>query len=381
MSSSRADPRSGEARYAALDWLRAMATLGVFVFHSGAPYVARDWHFSSESKSFALTIWNASLLVWIMPLFFTISGASMGFALRIHSPCDFVVERLRRLLVPLLFGIFVMAPPQVYVERLSRHQFECSFLAFYPHYFNAPYLEIGGAGNFAWMGLHLWYLQALLIMSLLCLPLFLVVERNWKAQWSGESRRWLRRPATMFLLALPIGAIEWLFGNVGLGGWNMLAYPIFFAYGFILAQSPTAINVVKRSAPLALPLAVFATILLLWRVLDRGPVAYAQYDPRWLAVLYAFAGWCWVVALVGLAYRFFNRGYPALSRLSKLLLPIYILHQTVIVIIAYLVYRNALGVFDKYLMVLSSSAMVAILLCAGVIGKFRGPVANRVGIC
>lgn len=62
-SSSRTDPTSGEARHAAFDWLRATTTCGVFVFHRGAPYVAGDWRFSSESKSFALTVWSASLLV------------------------------------------------------------------------------------------------------------------------------------------------------------------------------------------------------------------------------------------------------------------------------------------------------------------------------
>lgn len=136
-----------------------------------------------------------------MPLFFTISGVSTHFALRFYSARQFVAERLRRLLIPLLLGVFVIAPLQVYLERVSRKQFDGSFLAFYPHYFNALYLEIGGAGNFAWMGLHLWYLLMLLVLSLIFLPVFTSLDRYLQTLPVCCRHRGIERSAIIFLLS------------------------------------------------------------------------------------------------------------------------------------------------------------------------------------
>ncbi len=155
----------------ALDWLRVLATLAVFLFHSGAAFAAGDWHLNAPTKSFAITVWNGWLLLWIMPLLFLIAGASTLFSLQKRAPLQLLHERVNRLLAPLLFGILVIVPPQVYIERLSRGQFSGSFWAFYPHYFDGWYLAIGGPGNFAWMGLHLWFLLLLLVLTLLLLPL------------------------------------------------------------------------------------------------------------------------------------------------------------------------------------------------------------------
>lgn len=206
------------ARHGALDMLRALATLAIFIFHSGAPYVAGDWHISSPSKSFVLTVWNAWLLMWAIPLFFVLSGWSMCLALPVYSVQRLVSERIRRLLIPFLFGVFVIAPPQVYLERLQRGQFDGSFIEFYPHYFNAPYLEIGGVGNFAWMGLHLWYLLMLLVLSLFCLPLFAWLHENSQTPLARRLNLWMTRPLAILAFATPLALIERLFGNVGLGG-------------------------------------------------------------------------------------------------------------------------------------------------------------------
>ncbi|MBM3563773.1 MAG: hypothetical protein FJX15_12360 [Alphaproteobacteria bacterium] len=151
----------------------------------------------------------------------------------------------------------------------------------------------------------------------------------------------------------------------------MLAYPIFFVYGLILTKLPTAVEVVKQSALLALALAVFGTVLLLWRVYNQGPVAYGQYKPSWLGALHAFAGWRWVLALIGSAYRVLNRGRPVLAGTNELLLPIYILHQAIIVVVAYQIEQTSSGMWEKYLIVMTTSAILTILICVAVIRKFR----------
>src|SRR4030042_3954385 len=94
-----------------------------------------------------------------MPLFFVLSGASPFYSLCLRKPGQFIQERVKRLIVPLVFGILVLIPPQVYLERIYFSQFIGNFFQFYPNYFDGIY---GFGGNFALFRHHLWYLLFLL---------------------------------------------------------------------------------------------------------------------------------------------------------------------------------------------------------------------------
>ncbi|MCL4517408.1 MAG: hypothetical protein M1379_17815 [Firmicutes bacterium] len=74
-----------------------------------------------------------------------------------------------RLAVPWALVVFILSPHQVYIERLTHRQFSGSFAGFLPHYFDGWY-GIAPNGNFAWMGLHLWYLLFLFLFSTVTLP-------------------------------------------------------------------------------------------------------------------------------------------------------------------------------------------------------------------
>jgi len=86
------------------------------------------------------------------------------------------------LLVPLCIGIVLLVPPQVYAERRLRGQFQGSFLAFFPHFFEGVYPH----GNFSWH--HLWFLGHLFLYSLLALPLF----RYWQHPAASVNSHGLR---------------------------------------------------------------------------------------------------------------------------------------------------------------------------------------------
>jgi hypothetical protein len=351
----------------AIDWLRVLATLAVFVFHSGAPFAAGDWHLNAPNKSFPITVWNAWLLLWIMPLLFCIAGASTFFSLQTRPTSRFLGERVNRLLVPLLFGILVVVPPQVYIERISRNQFAGAFWAFYPHYFDGWYLAIGGPGNFAWMGLHLWFLLLLFLLTLLALPLL----RWWQAACSQPGldslTQQLDQPERLLLLALPLAVIEWLWGNVGLGGWHMLTYPLFFLYGaFLFALRPMD-AIFRRAMGPALVGALITTVLLFVTVYGDGMVAFGQYPHGWQRILHAVSGWCWVVAWLGLAYRWLTVRTPFLTHANEAVLPFYILHQTVIILVGYAVSQSSWPIAVSYGGVLVGSLLGIFLLYVGLI--------------
>jgi peptidoglycan/LPS O-acetylase OafA/YrhL len=73
-----------------LDWLRVLAILAVFVFHSGRFFDLGGWHVKNPTTYFGMQVWITFLANWLMPVVFVISGASLFFALGSRGTWKFV---------------------------------------------------------------------------------------------------------------------------------------------------------------------------------------------------------------------------------------------------------------------------------------------------
>nr|HMQ56208.1 acyltransferase family protein [Anaerolineae bacterium] len=193
-----------------IDWLRVLATLAVFLFHCARFFNDEGWHIKNNELDLGMTIFVNIVAQWLMPLFFILSGGSIYYALVSRRSGAFIRERMTRLLPPLIFGILVLIPPQVYIESVSGQSdtvppFAGSFLEFYPHYFDGFYAF---GGYFAWMGLHLWYLLVLFILSLLTLPLFILLKTHTGQRGVTGLAAGLAKPGLFRLLPAPLIIFE-----------------------------------------------------------------------------------------------------------------------------------------------------------------------------
>ena len=118
------------SRYEFLDWLRVLAILLLLFFHTGMLFVGWGWHITNAETIPALQ-WPMDIAHRLrMPLLFVIAGAGMWFALRRRYLGAFLGERTLRLFVPLVVGMFLIVPPQVYVERIEHGEFTGGYLEF-----------------------------------------------------------------------------------------------------------------------------------------------------------------------------------------------------------------------------------------------------------
>ena len=132
-----------------LDWIRIIATLVVVLYHCSMFFNPLPWHVKNNSINNTCIFAYTNLVVnWMMPVFFAVSGISAYYSLKKRDSKIFLKERFLRLGIPLVFGVFLLSPPQVYMEKSSHHQFNGSLLDFLPHVFDGIYLDIGGKGNF-----------------------------------------------------------------------------------------------------------------------------------------------------------------------------------------------------------------------------------------
>ncbi len=348
-----------------IDWLRCSAMLMVFLFHCARFFDEHPWHVKNSQISPGMSAFVGFLVLWIMPIFFVLSGMSSFYSLRRRTAGQFLLARFRRLAIPFIFGVFVLIPPQVYLERLSHDQFTGSFLKFFPQYFDGFYAF---GGNFAWMGLHLWFLEILFIYSLLMLPLFLWVRKEKVLKKMSRLADVFLIPGIIFLMGVPLAFIEASLDPEGLGmrdfgGWNIFQYMLFFLYGYLIATHDKFSEGIEKHRAVALILGVVATVSMFLELFAMG------YHVT--MIFRAFASWFWLVTILGFGSRYLRVGHPFLKKANEAVLPFYILHQTVILILGYYIIQLNIPIFMKYLIigVFSFVSIVALYVC--VVRKFK----------
>lgn len=106
------------SKFAGLDAVRGFAALGVVLFHACVPYLWNPmpglvWSVQDDSSRVVnFLYWWTEL--FIMPLFLVMAGFFVWKTLARRGPAELVKGRARRLLKPLLFGVIVILPMDLY---------------------------------------------------------------------------------------------------------------------------------------------------------------------------------------------------------------------------------------------------------------------------
>ncbi len=333
-----------------LDWLRVIAIFVLLFFHTGMLFVGWGWH-----------ITNAEIIPWLelpmdlahrlrMPLLFLIAGAGMWFALKRRSGAALVGERSLRLLLPAAVGMLLVVPPQIYVERLVAGDWSGGYLDFMLQRVLEfqPYPE----GNFSWH--HLWFIVYLYVYVMLLLPLML---------WWRRAQPVLRPGWWLFLLGLPLALNEALLKPIYpethslLNDWYTFNhYLLLTLYGFALASLREGWDWLAAQRRVSLGIAAAATVLGVG-ALELG---IAPRDTPWDAFIANVFTWSWILVFLGYGRRHLSFSNRLLAWAREASYPVYIFHQTVIIVIAYFVIREPWAPGVKYWVVLAATLMVSV---------------------
>jgi hypothetical protein len=320
-----------------LDWLRVTAFGLLILYHSGMAWSGWHWHLNSTEDITWLREAMRFVNRWRMPLIFLVSGGAIVLALGLRSPGAFAVDRLRRLLLPLAFGMIVLVPPQVYAERHYTGQFAGSFLQWLPEAFRGTY----PAGNLSWH--HLWFIAYVLVLTFVLLPCFL-----WARTASGEeaqavAARTMGRFGLHWLMALPLGAsILWLAPlsknpNGLIGDWHGLVYNgVLLLYGGFIFGTSDMLALLNRQRWLSLGVGIasYATLYVSFFDGAVGALVLPPDRPAY-AVLSAVNTLAWLFTAIGFANRYLTMRPRFLGYASEAVYPFYMIHQTVTVIAVY----------------------------------------------
>ena len=353
------------SRQAYLDWLRIMAIIGVLFFHSAMAYVAEwEWHIKNKETSYLLMEFNFFLHQFRMPLLFFISGTVTYFMMKKRSSGSFIGLRFRRLFVPLLFGMLMIIPPQIYMERLTQG-FKGNFANFYPSIFTTgAYPE----GNLSWH--HLWFIVYLFLYDVVFAAIF-----KWSMSENGKRKlNWINNLAIgkrVYLLMFP-GII--LYTSLSLrfpetndlihDGCYFFYWLFFLLAGFACINFPALMDSLEKNRRISLTIAVLSIFIinyLRWNQLEPYNL-FADWQHDWRMYLYRslypLTAWAWVFAAIGYGKRYLNKKHKVLDYINQAVYPFYILHQTVIIIVVYYVVQTTDTIIMKYLFTVIVSFLV-----------------------
>ena len=346
-----------------IDALRAIAFAILILYHLSMFYVA-DWGWHVKSVHLAGWLQFPMLFVnrWRMDLIFMISGMAAAFLLKPEAVWRFVRQRNWRLMLPLLFGMAVVVPIQPYAQGVTNGLVKPGFVQFLLDYYShKPWPKNAFDGwqyGFTWN--HLWYLFYLwvytLVLALLAKPLATATGRKLGSLLTGL-RGWklMTLPALPFLLYTV--TLQDHFQDTGdfIHDWYRNAvYFTIFLYGYLVAKDAGfwAEVLRLRKTSLTAALTIFVPYLLLGRMLpDSAP--HWQVIVIWtMRVAYI---WTMLLAILGWGHALLNRPFRWLPWATESVYPWYMLHQSLIVGIAFALMPYHLGPVVEPLVILAGT--------------------------
>lgn len=327
-----------------LDWVRICAFGLLVLFHVGMYYVSWDWHVKSP---FAGTGPEPFMLLsspWRLSLLFLVSGTATAFLLG-KGEAGFLRRRSWRLLVPLLFGMLVVVPPQSYYEVVEKLPggYADGYLSFWNRYLAADpsFCRDGDClvlptWNHLWFVAYLWVYTAVLALALRFAPggMARLGERLAVRLDGAGLLLWPALGLIVARIAL-VGRFESTHALVD-DWYNHAQYLPVFLLGYWLARADAVWLRMQRLRWPALGLALTSWACLVWYFghfdVARPPGDLVRMVQRGA---WGLNQWASIVAVLGFAHRLAPGDSPALRYLSAAVFPVYILHQTVIVVLAH----------------------------------------------
>lgn len=316
-----------------LDWLR-IAAFGLLIFyHVGMFYVTWGFHVKSSHAGPAAEPFMLLLNPWRLTLLFIISGCATRFMMDKMKAGSFAASRTLRLLVPIVFCVFVIVPPQTYFEIVEKLGYSGSVGEFYQKYITSS----GGWGIITPTYNHLWFVVYLFVYTLLIMAVGPLLKRLPAGMF-----RWMTKGLPVILipflfLVLIRATLEPMFEETHalVDDWyaHALYFPAFL-FGYAIAKHEPFFETCLK---LRWPMLVIA--LACWGVLQAARLSGTSLGlppgpaTELLGVaLREMQAWAMILALFGFARKHLRHDNATRRYLTDAIFPFYIIHQTTIVV-------------------------------------------------
>ncbi|HEX8258081.1 MAG TPA: acyltransferase family protein [Allosphingosinicella sp.] len=347
-------------RHFGMDWLRIGAFGLLILYHVGMFFVHWDWHVKTADPLEWAAIPMLALSPWRLSLLFVVSGyATRAVLLRAKSLREFTGGRTKRLLIPLVFAMVFLIAPQPWVELMWKHGYAGNYL----HFWTRDYFRFGAIDGIllpTWQ--HLWfvlYLWGYTVIAAILAPLAPRLRAQAVFDRIFGHAGALLVPLAWFLVMRGFVVQGEDETHAFVDDWpgHIVYFPAFL-FGLGLACSGTAWAGIRRWWKAAAAMAVLCYLpIAATEIVYPGTTPFPPSLHLPYFSVRALQGAAAVIALIGLADRFWNRDGPGRKTLTEAVFPFYIIHQTIIVLVGWYLLRLRLPPSGEFVILVAATAL------------------------
>lgn len=326
-----------------IDNLRILCILLLFPFHVTMIYnTFGEIFYITGTPNKWLTLVNVVVYPWWMTGLFVIAGMSTMYALQHRTTGQYIKERIRKLLIPLISCLIFVIPMQTYIADMFHNGYEGNYFQHMKEFLILT--DWGGYDGHFTPG-HAWFILYLFIISMVTLPLLLWYRKK-------EKKHSVSMPALLLIGIVPV-----CLGDVlNVGGKSFAQFGAYFLIGYFVMSDE---DVIERLQKNSIYLGIGWILVIAMRCLSYA----TNFNNGVLdQIVYCLLEWIGILAMLGLGRRFLNHNWKFTKVLVKAEFPLYLFHQTLIIMVGYWIMLHIKSVYVEYLLIIGISFVLSYML-------------------
>jgi len=255
-----------------------------------------------------------------MPVMFLLAGISTRFALKKRTYGQFMIERVKRLIIPFVFGTLFFCPIMAYMGDKTNCGYDGGFIAHYGIFFT-KWTDLSGFDGGFGVG-QFWFLYFLFVISVVGIGIIALLKRIFKKESKWEMPFWV---LCLFVIPLPF-----LYELLVVGGKSFAEYLYVFLIGYYVFSNDDVLEKIENHRHVSLAVGLIAGVadvyMFIWSGKDFGVVN---------VVAKAFTEWFMILALMGIGKHVMDHSGKVSNYLSQRSFLVFSIHFLWIVLFQY----------------------------------------------
>lgn len=341
-----------------IDWIRDITVLSIIFFHSLIIFFTRESAvmFVRSGVDLPFCIYAEAIMGRIcMPLLFLLAGYSAKYSLEKRTVKEFILNRVKKLLMPFLLVSFTLNPIVSYIYGITQGR-EISFGQHMLKFMTSISKDFEGRTT-GYSPMHVWFLLFLFVFSIVCAPIL----SKWKNRIRQEKlASFFRKPGMLLLLIIPY---PFIFKIEIMDEMNPIAYLYLFLVGYLLATSQKYQQALDRDKWFYTILAIITIGASLYSWFGyQGDGSYLlAYSVKAARILAPFA-------ILGLGHSYIrDKSSKVLNYLNQANFFIYLIHMLVLTAVGYAVLQYSIDPVIQFIVI----NVLSYGICFGIFEIYR----------
>ena len=255
-----------------------------------------------------------------MPVMFLLAGISTRYALKKRTYGQFFIERVKRLIIPFMFGTLFFCPIMAYIGDKTNCGYNGGFFAHYRIFFT-KWTDLSGFDGGFGVG-QFWFLYFLFVISVVGIGIIALLKRILKKENSWEMPFWA---LCLFVIPLPF-----IYDLLVVGGKSFAEYLYIFLIGYYVLSNDGVLEKTEKYRHFSFAVGLIAGIadvyMFIWSGKDFGAVN---------TIAKALTEWFMILALLGIGKHVMDRSGKVANYLSQRSFLVFSIHFVWIVLFQY----------------------------------------------